>query len=184
MWKRIALAALVLPPVLWFGVALLPRSLFYRDRRPTRLGKLANDTTGWLAAQGIGPWWQMTLETKGRRSGRTVSTVLVEATYDGQEYLVSMLGERSAWVRNVRAAGGEAVIRHGHRRRVRLEDVPVDERAPIIKAYLQRAYNARPHFDVPYDAPIEEFERVAADYPAFRIVEMEEAAAAGVTRAG
>jgi len=172
MWKRLALAIPALALLAWFGGALLPRSLFYRERRPTRLGKAANGATAWLAAHGVGPWWQMALETKGRRSGRTISTALVEASYEGQEYLVSMLGERSAWVRNVRASGGEAVIRHGRRRRVRLEDVPVDERAPIIKAYLQRAFAARPHFDVPHDAPLTEFARVAENYPAFRIMEI------------
>ena len=55
-----------------------------------------------------------------------------------------MLGERSPWVHNVRAAGGRAVIRHGRRHEVRLIEVPPDERAPVIKAYLERAVGARP----------------------------------------
>jgi hypothetical protein len=48
----------------------------------------------------------------------------------GQQYLVSMVGE-GEWVKNVRAAGGEAYLISG-RRRVRLQAVPVERRAPII----------------------------------------------------
>ena len=50
-----------------------------------------------------------------------------------------------------------------------LTEVPPQERAPIIKAYCKVATSGRNHFPVPYDAPIEEFEKIAADYPVFRI---------------
>ena len=80
-----------------------------------------------------------------------------------------MLGEDSAWVRNIRAAGGQAVIRHGRRRPVLLEEIAVGERAPILRAYLGRAPGARPHFPVPPTAPLAAFEQIAADYPTFRI---------------
>jgi len=48
----------------------------------------------------------MTLEVRGRRTGRTVSLPVVVADYGGARYLVSMLGENANWVRNVRAANG------------------------------------------------------------------------------
>jgi len=35
-------------------------------------------------------------------------------------------------------------IRHGRRRAVRLEEVPVEQRAPVLKAYLKWALGARP----------------------------------------
>ncbi len=38
---------------------------------------------------------------------------VVVAMVRGQSYLVSMLGDDVAWVRNVRAAGGRAVLHHG-----------------------------------------------------------------------
>ena len=152
----------------WF---LLPNRLFYQQRRPTRLGRIVNRTWARYSALGLPPGWWVTLEVRGRRSGRVCSTTLVRADHGGERYLVSMLGEGAAWVRNVRAAGGEAVIRHGRRRNVRLEEVPADQRAPILKAYLKRAYGGRPHFSVSKDDRIEEFERIALDYPVFRIVE-------------
>ena len=94
---------------------------------------------------------------------------LVVAEVGGERYLVSMLGDGVNWVRNVQAAGGEAVLRHGHREEVRLEGVAAERRAPVLKAYLGRAPNARTHVPIDKDAPLEEFERVAPRFPVFRV---------------
>ena len=110
-----------------------------------------------------------TLEVTGRKSGQTVSLPVVVAVVDGERYLVSMLGEQAQWVQNVRAAGGKAVLRSGGCEEVHLEEVPADRRAPILKAYLQRAPGGRPHVPVDKDAPLAEFEKVAADFPVFRV---------------
>jgi deazaflavin-dependent oxidoreductase (nitroreductase family) len=113
----------------------------------------------------------VTLEVVGRKSGKIISLPLVVAFVDGQRYLVSMLGDDVQWVRNIRASGGKAVIRTGKREEVLLKDVPVDQRAPILKAYLQRATGAQPHISVSKDAPLAEFEKVAAAYPVFQITQ-------------
>ena len=105
----------------------------------------------------------------GRRSGGTIRFPLVMAVVGGERYLVCMLGEGTNWVRNVRAAGGEAVLRHGRREGVRLEEVALERRAPVLKAYLERAPNARAHIPVDKDAPLAEFERVAGRFPVFRV---------------
>ena len=90
---------------------------------------------------------------------------------EGERYLVSMLGEGTNWVRNVRSAGGDAVLRHGRREEVHLqEEVEPERRAPVLKAYLGRAPNARAHVPVGKDAPLAEFERVAPRFPVFRVV--------------
>jgi hypothetical protein len=81
----------------------------------------------------------VTLEVTGRKSGRTISLPVVMAIVDGQKYLLSMLGDDVHWVRNVRAAGGKAVLRSGSREQVQLEEIPAD---------LQRAPGARPHVPV------------------------------------
>jgi len=111
----------------------------------------------------------VTLEMVGRKSGRIVSLPLVVAVVDGQQYLVSMLGDNVQWVQNVRAAGGRAVLRSGSREEVQLAEVPIDQRAPILKTYLQRAPGARPHIPVDKDAPLAEFEKVAAAFPVFLV---------------
>ncbi|KKL75081.1 hypothetical protein LCGC14_2058450, partial [marine sediment metagenome] len=88
-------------------------------------------------------------------------------------YLVSPRGE-AEWVRNVRAAGGDAVIRHGRRQRVRLEEVAAEQRALILKAYLgENALSTRQHFGLDPKAELAEFERIAARHPVFRIVMVE-----------
>jgi hypothetical protein len=81
-----------------------------------------------------------------------------------------MLGGNCNWVRNIRAADGLVTIRHGRRARpCRLTEVPVGERAPILKRYLATVPGARPHIPVDRHAPLAEFAAIAADYPAFRV---------------
>jgi len=78
-------------------------------------------------------------------------------------------GDNVSWVQNVRAAGGMAVLRSGGREEVQLEEVPAEQRAPILKAYLQLAPGARPYVPVNKDARLVEFEKIAAAYPVFRV---------------
>ena len=117
----------------------------------------------------------VTLEVKGRRTGRVLRLPLVMVVVDGERYLVSMLGEDVNWVRNVRAAGGRVTLRHGHSEDVRLEEVAPEYRAPVLKAYLQRASGARAHLPVHKDAPLTEFDRVSHRFPVFRVVAGEQA---------
>ena len=142
----------------------------YRTGRPNRLAAVLNRISAWHFATGrLAPRQAVTLEVTGRTSGRTISLPLVVADLDGEEYLVSMLGTDVGWVRNVRAAGGRAVLVRGTRRPVVLLDVPVEQRAPIIKRYLALAPGGRPHIPVDRHAPLSAFEAVAADYPVFRV---------------
>ncbi|HEX5994403.1 MAG TPA: nitroreductase/quinone reductase family protein [Jiangellales bacterium] len=125
----------------------------------------------WAAVLGAGllPRRWVTLEVVGRRTGRLTRFPVGMADWQGDWYLVPMLGANCNWVRNVRAAGGLATIRHRHARACRLVEVPVDERAPILKRYLQKVPGARPHLPVDRHAPLAEFEAIAAQYPAFRV---------------
>jgi len=145
------------------------RSL-YPDNRPNWLARILNRGWAWVHASGIAPNWMLTLEVRGRTSGKIITFPLVVTPIEDQRYLVSMLGNDAQWVKNVRAASGKAYIRCGKRTEVRLEDVPAQQRPPILKKYLQRAPGARPHIPVNKDAPLVEFEKVAADYPVFRII--------------
>lgn len=121
-----------------------------------------------LASNGIP--LMVTLEVPARQSGHLRSTVLVPVDLKGERYLVSMLGERSDWVKNVRADTGSVYLRHGRRREVTLEEVPAADRAAILKAYLYRAPGGRPHFPLDKGASEEEFARVADQYPVFRVI--------------
>jgi hypothetical protein len=143
--------------------------LFYRGWRPTRLGRWSNRAMAWWSGLGLPPRVQAALEVRGRTSGERRTVPIVIARIDGKRYLVSMLGPRSEWVRNVEAAGGDAVIRQGKRQRVHLVALPVSERAPVIRAYVAVATSGRTHFPVRKDAPLSDFEAIADRYPVFRI---------------
>jgi hypothetical protein len=90
--------------------------------------------------------------------------------FEGERYLVSMLGADTAWVRNLRVAEGRALLRHGESEPVRLEETPSEERGPVLKAYLERAPGARAHVPVDKDAPLENFQAIAARMPVFRVI--------------
>ncbi|MDY7528903.1 MULTISPECIES: nitroreductase family deazaflavin-dependent oxidoreductase [unclassified Cryobacterium] len=111
----------------------------------------------------------VSLETINPKSRTLLTLPLVVARYEGSEYLVSMLGQGSRWVRNVRAANGNAVVHAGRRRPVLLEEVRAEDRAPILKAYLAQAPGARPHIPVELSEPVTAFETIAADFPVFKI---------------
>ncbi len=142
----------------------------YRGNRPNWIAKFLNRVSAVVASSGVTSHYMETLEVTGRKSGRMFSLPVVIAIVNGERYLVSMLGDDVHWVQNVRAAGGRAALRAGRREEIQLEEVPASERAPILKAYLQRAPGARPHVPISKDAPLEEFQKLAAEFPVFRIV--------------
>jgi hypothetical protein len=162
LWFLILVAALVgFFTMSWWMPRRWYRALLYPGGRPNALARMLNLASAWASSIGIAPTLMISLETKGRRTGRTLRVPLVVAELEGDRYLVSMLGQNPDWVRNVRASNGEALLRHGIVEQVRLQEVAVSERPPILRAYLKRAPGARPHFDISVDAPIEEFARIA-----------------------
>jgi deazaflavin-dependent oxidoreductase (nitroreductase family) len=143
--------------------------LFYRDWRPTRIGRWVNRFAKWWTSLGLASKEMAVLEVRGRASGQLRSTPVVVATVEGKRYLVSMLGPESEWVRNVEAARGEAVLRQGGQRAVHLVAVPTSERAPILREYVHVATSGRHHFPVAVGAPLSEFQLIAERYPVYRI---------------
>ena len=141
----------------------------YRSGRPNRFAKLQNRATAAVYAAGIWPRRVAASDVRGRKSGRLISFPVVIANCDGERYLVSMLGQDVNWVRNVRAADGSAVLRHGRREAVRLIEMPDDEKPAILRRYLDVAPGARPHVPVDRRAPQQAFEQVAPRIPVFRI---------------
>lgn len=141
----------------------------YAGGRPGLIAKAMNAIWAKLHAWGIAPNYLVTLEIVGRKSGKVIAFPLVMLACAGERYFVSMLGEQANWVRNLQAAEGQATLRHGRTESVRLDVVPVQERPPLLKAYLQIAPGARPHVLIDKDAPLGEFERVATTYPVFKV---------------
>jgi hypothetical protein len=141
----------------------------YKDGRPNAFARLQNRMSAIAFAAGLLPRRAGALVVRGRLSGRSVSFPVVIADYEGERYLVSMLGRETNWVRNIEADAGRAELRHGKREAVTLVEVAPAERAPILRRYLALAPGARPHIPVDRRAPLGEFERIAADYPVYRV---------------
>ena len=141
----------------------------YRGGRPRWSARITNRLGSIIFAAGIGPNQAATLEVRGHKSGRTISFPVVVADYEGERYLVAMLGQQTKWVRNLRAGDGRAVLQHGQREEVSLVEDLSDKRAPILRRYLDLAAGARPFFAIDRSAPLSEFERVVDQYPVFRV---------------
>ena len=124
---------------------------------------------GLVFASGCAPKRWVTLEVVGRRSGRLGRFPLGMTDWGGGWYLVPMLGEGCNWVKNVRAADGKAFLRHRRRTSVHLVEIPVEQRAPILKRYLEKVPGARPHFPIDRAASLERFGQIAPRYPTFRV---------------
>jgi hypothetical protein len=150
------------------------RRWLYRHGRPNGLARLMLRPDAALFSAGILAHRAAALQVPGRRTGRLISVPVVIADYEGERYLVSMLGERANWVHNVRAAGGRAVLRHGRREAVRLAEVHPATRAPILRRYLAVAPGARAHIPVDRRAPLEEFDRIAGQYPVFLVTTVDQ----------
>src|SRR5450759_1268524 len=90
---------------------------------------------------GLLPRRGVTLEVRGRRTGRVTRFPLGMADVGGRWYVGSTLVE-----------------------------VPVEERAPVIRRYVGRVPGGRPHIPVDRHEPVEAFETIASNYPVFRVV--------------
>ena len=116
----------------------------------------------------------VTLEVPGRKTGKPRKVTVATVQENGRRFLVSVHGE-SNWVRNVRAADGQAVILSGSRMPVRLVELHVEERAPILHAYVSEGVFGRSaadiagQFGVEPDPTMDQMASLADRHPVFRI---------------
>jgi hypothetical protein len=142
----------------------------YRGGRPGWSARIANRLGALSFAAGIGPSGAATLEVRGHKSGRLISFPVVVADYQGERYLVAMLGQKTNWVRNLRGGDGRAVLRRGRDEDVSLVEDFSENRAAILRRYLEVAPGGRPFFAIDRHAPLGEFEKIVDQYPVFRVV--------------
>lgn len=150
-----------------------------RERRKnSRYQRVMNRVWYRLVAAGVVPrrWPRTplgftTLEVRGRKSGVMRQVPVTWVSVGGERYLVAMMGEESDWVHNARATGGHVVFKRGRRREAVIEEIPVDERAPIIQAWYKRTGSSTPREYIGLDpnAPRSSFEEIAPRWPVFRI---------------
>ena len=140
----------------------------FRDGRPNRSARVLSRLLGIAFAAGIGPNQASTIEVRGRKTGRTISFPIVVVPYEGDRYLVAMLGDKTNWVRNLRA-DNHAVLLRAKRENVSLVEDFSGNRAGILRRYLEISPGARPFFSIDRRAPLGDFERIVDQYPVFRV---------------
>ena len=77
------------------------------------------------------------LSVPGRKSGKLRTTPVSPLVVNGQRYIVAGL-EGADWVKNARAAGWGILACGRKEERVRLVELPVEEREPILRASRAR----------------------------------------------
>ena len=121
---------------------------------------------------GFKPGTTYLLTTRGRKTGRSYTTPVTLIEEDEQRWLVAPYGP-VAWVHNARAAGEVTLTRGRRSQTVRVEELGVDESAPVLKRYVQQVRVVRPYFNAGADAPPEAYAAEAERHPVFRIIEPE-----------
>ena len=108
---------------------------------------------------------QSLLSVRGRRSGELRRTPVSIATLDGTRYIVAAFSD-AAWVKNVRAAGSGTLGRGRSIEEVRLIELPVGERGPVLRAFLQQVRGGVRFFG---SADPDALVAAADRYPVFRV---------------
>ena len=133
--------------------------------------KVMNRLMSGLTRMGVSVRGSRVLEHRGRTTGEIHHTPVNLLLLDGTEYLVAPRGE-TQWVRNVRHSGGRFVLILGRRRRqCTARELPVDERVPVLRAYLRKwGFETKMFFEgVTPDSSDAEWAAEAARHPVLAI---------------
>ena len=149
--------------------------------RVTTLVRINNAMITSLLRLGIQVWSFSLLTVRGRKSGKPIVTPIAIFVRDQKRYLIASYGVVN-WVRNLRAAGGEATLTRGRRtEKILAIELEPEAAAPILRealhsgppgipAVIFRVYRARfvlPYLNVTENASLEEFEREVLAHPVF-----------------
>jgi deazaflavin-dependent oxidoreductase (nitroreductase family) len=118
---------------------------------------------------GLGVQGSQTLAVRGRKSGEIRTNPVNPFELEGRTYLLAPRGT-TQWVRNLRVAK-EGELRSGRKvRRFRAEEVPNEEKLPLLRLYMERwSWEVKGFLGIDANASDEELRRIAPDHPAFVI---------------
>ena len=141
-----------------------------RFLEPKPIERIFNRILGWFVGMGFGPAYCYLLEVRGRKSGRLFSLPVNLLEAQGKTFLVAPRG-RTQWVRNAEASGRITLKKGSSRQGFALTSVPLSERPPILKAYLDTFKSVvQVYFPIPAGSPVEQFAGLAEDYPVFELL--------------
>jgi len=129
-----------------------------------------NPTVALFTRLGVSVWGSRVLRVRGRKSGEWRESPVNLLTFEGTRYLLAPRGN-TQWVRNIRVSH-EGELKLGSRfEKIRVTEIPDDQKIPILRAYLKRwKFEVGMFFQgVSADSPESEVRRIAPDHPVFRI---------------
>ena len=139
--------------------------------KPGKSTNIFNEAVATLTRAGVSIWGSRILAVRGRKSGEWRTTPVNPLTLNGERYLVAPRGE-TQWVRNLRAAGGEAELLLGKKvEQFSSTELADAEKPPVLRAYLKRwKAEVGVFFDgVSATSPDADVERIAPRHPVFRL---------------
>ncbi len=154
-----------------------------KQYRVNAFARINNIMISSLLRLGIKVWSFSLLTVRGRKSGKPIVTPIAVFVQDQKRYLVAPYGVVN-WVRNLRAARGEATLtRRRHSERIHAIELEPEAAAPICRAALRsgppgipavifRMYRSLwvlPYLNVTEHSSLEEFEREVLTHPVFLV---------------
>ncbi|CAN5220806.1 nitroreductase family deazaflavin-dependent oxidoreductase [soil metagenome] len=134
--------------------------------------KLANPAIVALQRRGVVIGVVRLLCVPGRKSGKLHTTPVSPLTVDGERYIIAGL-EDADWVKNARIAGWGILERGREQERVNLVELPIQERAPVLREFPREVPHGVRYFRQLYgiSGTPEEFGSLAPRCPVFRVEE-------------
>jgi deazaflavin-dependent oxidoreductase (nitroreductase family) len=147
------------------------RTMSERVRLPRWL-KLANPVIVALQRRGVVIGTMRLLSVPGRKSGKLRTTPVSPLKVAGELYVIAGL-EGADWVKNVRIAGWGILARGREQESVNLVELPLQERAPVLREFPKRVPHGVQFFRQLYgiSGTPEEFEALASRCPVFLVEE-------------
>jgi len=137
--------------------------------RHTAFKRFGNGVLTRVVRRGRGPKPMHVVTVRGRKSGKEYSTPFWLLEQGDGWYWVSVFGETNT-IKNARAAGHVTVSRGATRDEVRLVEVPVESRLPLLHEYLASNTSSmvRTYFATPTTSD-DELEALARDHTVFKL---------------
>ncbi len=134
--------------------------------------KIVNPAIVALQRRGVVIGTMRLLSVPGRKSGKLHTTPVSPLRVDGERYIIAGL-EDADWVKNARIAGRGILVRGREQERVNLVELPLRERAPVLRAFPREVPRGVRYFRQLYgiSGTPEEFGALASRCPVFRVEE-------------